>query len=338
MEEIRYSGTEISEVFDRCGEPAGDFGFPCNLDSEHNAHSGGVFSPCIPYQFDHGYDTMEVPIDQDGGLHSTTKYPRDQNLRRALFTANEAPDGKGVMAHPAKAPIFQMEEIWRTVSMPGDTIMDIFGGTGTTMVAARENRKVVLLELESQFHLLQATSKQKFIDAELCSPEDIMLLLGDNRKLLGMFENMQVDHIMTSPPYGDILSFSATAESTKYLGGTTSQSDLDGGSFGSYTNHPDSIGALPDFRFKMEMDKVYRLAAAALKPGGTLTSIMGDRTRGGQRVYLSTQLIKRLSVIGLEYVTTYKRYMAGTGFKKDHKAKGRYVVEDEDVIILRKPY
>jgi DNA modification methylase len=336
MEEIRWKNMDLASVYDRCGVPCGEFDFPCDLSNEHFPDK----QPHKPYEFDLGYDTMEVPIDQNGGLHTTTKYPRDQNLRRALFTASEAPDGKGVMAHPAKAPIFQMEEIWRTVSMPGDIIMDIFGGTGTTMVAARENRKVVLLELEPQFHFLQTTSKQKFMGLDLCTDRDIMLLLGDNRKLLGMFSNpdMQVDHIMTSPPYGDILSFTATAESTKYLGGTTSASDLDSGSFGSYTNHPDSIGALPDFRFKMEMDKVYRLAAAALKPGGTLTSIMGDRTRGGQRVYLSTQLIKRLNIIGLEYVTTFKRYMAGTGFKKDHKAKGRYVVEDEDVIILRKPY
>ena len=240
-EEIRWVNEHIDSVMDRCGEPAGEFDFPCDREAGHDLDHD-------PYLFDSGYPKEFVPKDQTyEESWETTKYPRDQNLRRSLFFASEAPDTKGVMAHPAKAPIYQMEEIWRTVSMPGDTIMDIFGGTGTTMVAARENRKIVLLELEPQFHLLQMESKKKFLNQELCSDADILLLLGDNRKLLPMFANMQVDHIMTSPPYGDILSFSATAESTKYLGGTTSQSDLDGGSFGSYTNHPDSIGSLPDF-------------------------------------------------------------------------------------------
>jgi hypothetical protein len=85
------------------------------------------------------------------------------------------------------------------------------------------------------------------------------------------------------------------------------------------------------------MAKVYDLCYQSLVPGGTMTVILKDYMRKGERQYLSRWLFKTAERAGFEPWLWYKRYSQGAGFLKLHKSKGNTVVEDEDIIILRKP-
>ena len=244
------------------------------------------------------------------------KFPADAILRKGIFVEES-------MVHPAKANIHMVQEIYRWVGETGQTLLDPFGGTGTLMLAAQEGFKVVLLELEPRYAMMQRDSWRK-----MGEPDGVFFLVGDNRKLLPF----PCDHVITSPPYAEIMVANPKAESSVHLAGITYASDIS-----AYSSHPDTIGKLTRFRYNMEMDKVYKLCYESLMPGGTMTIIIKDYMRKGERQYLSRWLFKATKSMGFVPWLWYKRYSPGAGFLKLHKSRGQKVVEDEDIIILRKP-
>lgn len=269
-------------------------------------------------------------------------FPVDATYRKSMFH----PD---VMAHPAKANIYMMQEIWRHVSQPGQTIMDFFGGVGTTILATLEDRNVILCELEPAYIKLQRESITKL--SEITGVDvaaRVLILEGDNRRTIPTarreaflkWGSPNIHHIMGSPPYAGILIADPKAESTRYLLGTTYAENIK-----VYTDHKDSLGKLPKFRYNMEMTKVYRACFDILMPGGTLTTIMKDYMRGGSRVYLSKWFSQVCTgpKVGwkegqhFEEVQWLKRYSPGTGFLRLHASRGFEVVRDEDIVIYGKP-
>ena len=297
---------------------------PCGLTHGHITskfhepyHFGGRFPMRDPELHPRNVDSNEVFAD-------VIDYPLrpEQELRRKLQTAES-------MRHPAKANIFMMEDIWRYVSLPGQLILDFFGGTGTTGIAVREGRIVVLLELEDPFVAIQDDNNKKM--AGLYSKQ-WYTIQGDNRKILLTLPN-SIDHIMGSPPYAGAMTRKAitenSAESDKQLTGNMM--------VGEYTASPENLGIANKFQYNMRMTRLYQAAFDALKPGGTMTVILADITRDGKRVPLSRWLYTTCSRIGFEILMHFRRYMPGTSYKAVHKARGLYVVQDEDICIFRKP-
>lgn len=65
--------------------------------------------------------------------------------------------GKGAGAdkttHPCQFPVPMIQRIIKACSNPGDTILDCFGGSGSTAVAAYEtNRNFISIERDKEFH------------------------------------------------------------------------------------------------------------------------------------------------------------------------------------------
>ena len=336
--EIRYGGMSSYEL-ERCGvlTPTrrkytvtvhGEYptyqgsSVPCDLlaDNEHK-HT--------PYHFGYRFDFRDPELHpRDVGSNEVfadvINYPlgQEQALRRQLQTADS-------MRHPAKANIFMMEDLWRYVSLPGETIVDFFGGTGTTGIAVRENRNVILIELETPFVALSSDNNKKLNDLY---GKSFVIIQGDNKKVLLGMKN-QIDHIMGSPPYAGAMTRKAitedSAESDKQLTGNMM--------VGEYTASPDNLGISNKFMYNQRMTRLYQASFDALKPGGTMTVILADITRDGKRVPLSRWLYTTCGRIGFQLLMHFRRYMPGTSFKAVHKSRGLYVVQDEDIVLWRKP-
>ena len=336
--EPRYVGMDRTS-FLRCGKliPTGK-SYTVTVHGEYSTYQGPAVPcdepaqfdhVCKPYNFGFGYGLRDPELHHRD-VNSTEvfadviDYPLkpEQDLRRSLQT-------KESMRHPAKANIFMMEDIWRYVSLPDDLIVDYFGGTGTTGIAAREDRNVLLLELEDPFIKIQRANADKLVELY---GKSFSYIQGDNRKTLLGFPN-SIDHIMGSPPYAGAMTRKAitadSAESDKALTGNMM--------VGEYTASPENLGIANKFQYNMRMTRLYEAAYDALKPGGTMTTIMGDVTREGKRVSLSRWVYTTCMRIGFEPLMHFRRYMSGTAYKAVHKSRGLYVVEDEDIIIFRKP-
>jgi len=89
----------------------------------------------------------ETPIDNPGTRYPTSilRFPQERGL------------------HPTQKPVPLMEWLIRSYSNPGDTILDITMGSGTTGVAAiRSGRRFIGAELSPEYH---AVAKQRILQA-----------------------------------------------------------------------------------------------------------------------------------------------------------------------------
>jgi DNA modification methylase len=274
------------------------------------------------------FDLTEHEVDMNGWV----RYPEDAKWRREVFDPES-------MRHIAKANLFMIRDIYKYVSKPGDTIMDIMSGTGSLMIAAvdPEPRNVVLIEIEEPYHKLQLSSLKKIQDTNGDKLGSIINIHSNCNDILPL----PCDHIIFSPPYAKILKSKPKSESTLYIAGTTmapkTEDGQSGDSWADYFSTNGNVGNLDKFMYNMKMTQMYQLCYQSIRPGGTLSVILKDYTLKGKRVYLSDWLNKTCHAAGFELYAWFKRYSPGTGFLRLWKSRGLEVVEDEDIVVYRKP-
>lgn len=255
------------------------------------------------------------------------EFPRDIERRRMYFMPKS-------MEHPAKANIYLIERLVDYLTEPGELILDPMSGTGTLMMATLTGRKVACVEDAAIFHWMQQESKALFV-ARGVKDEDIMLLHGPCQDYLPF----PCDHIIFSPPYSSVLNFEVKNEAQVAMGGSTYVKGGLGGSdvFSDYRGTDKNFGRLNAFMYNQKISVEYGKMIAGLRPGGTLTVIVQDLIQGGKRVGLSNWVMRTCVRQGVELLEWHCRYSPGTGFKSAMKAKGLLVVQNEDIIIMRKP-
>lgn len=247
-------------------------------------------------------------------------YPSDTAWRKSLFPPQ-------VMKHPAKMQMWLQKDIIEYVSKPGDVIMDPTAGTGTVMIAALEGKPVICMDIEERYHQLE----QEVYDGLKQSHPDmspVTLLLGDCRFLLPI----QCNHIITSPPYAgamDIRKVRKGEEDDELVEADRQMVE--------YSKDKRNISKLNTFLYNQAMERVYKLCYESLIPGGTLTIVLKDRIEKGKRVYLSKWVDRVCKKMGFAEHSWFKWKAPGSRFTSDRRAKGLETVDDEDVIIWRKP-
>ena len=76
--------------------------------------------------------------------------------------------GKERSEHPTQKPIELFKSIIKKHSNEGDIILDTFGGSGTTAVAAIEtNRNYILMEKDEKYHQISETRIKQTIDKSI---------------------------------------------------------------------------------------------------------------------------------------------------------------------------
>lgn len=244
-------------------------------------------------------------------------FPDDQSLRKSIFPQD-------VMPHPAKANLYMLLDIIQWVSEPGELLMDITAGTGSLMIGAILDRKVLCMDIEEGYYDLMVRSKEG-----MENKDNIIVLHGDCRTLLPL----PVNHIIFSPPYAKQRigkTPKKSQESTRQLAGTYEDS------IDEYQQHPRNLGNLNRFLFNQEMEKIYKLCYQSIIPPGTLTVIIKDYIENQKRVSLSSWVMKTCIRCGFENIGWFKREALGTGFLKLWRSRGMATVSDEDIIIFRK--
>lgn len=227
--------------------------------------------------------------------------------------------------HPAKANLFLVQACIEYVSEPGETIMDIMAGTGSIMVAALIGRRVVCIEIENMYQEMLGWAVENIDRIAPGASEMITIIPGDCSKLLPL---PIADHIIFSPPY-------AGAFKKK-----TVTSGLDQDKWGDgvleYSASPENLGNLNDFLYHQKMELIYKKSLKSLPSGGTLTIIIKDRIEHGERVYLGQRAVRDCERAGYEFVSWHQWKPHGSVYTGIRKGRGEAVVEEEDIIVLRK--
>jgi len=125
------------------------------------------------------------------------------------------------VSHPAKMNLELLEWIIDNYSKEGDLVMDMFAGTGSTLImASRKGRNAIGVELEQHFidtmivPNIKASQSQTLLSGE---PGRITIVKGDSRRL-DLIIPQVIDSIVSSPPYSDTPIISYTdKDRTKFF-------------------------------------------------------------------------------------------------------------------------
>ena len=226
------------------------------------------------------------------------------------------PRGKLKSLHPATFSEKDIERLIRFFSKQGETVLDPFLGSGSTLLAASAcGRKGVGIELIPQW---AEVARQRLAEASLApvrptllsgagrekpdksvgrtgTGEDIspdaVIMEGDAREQLATLDPDSLDFIVTSPPYWSILSkkgMKVQAErETRGLPTQYSESSADLGNIVSYDDFLD------------ELARVFAECQRVLKPGRYMTVVVSDFRHGPQFVLFHADLARRIEAIGL---------------------------------------
>jgi DNA modification methylase len=126
------------------------------------------------------------------------KFNSDTKQRKLLFTGLS-------FAHPAKMIAPLLLWIVDRYTKEGDVLLDPMGGCGTSMLACRLGRNIILNELEPKFVKMceDNWAKVQTFGAEMGhSLGWCKIIQGDARQL----DSVLADAIISSPPYGNRLS------------------------------------------------------------------------------------------------------------------------------------
>lgn len=250
------------------------------------------------------------------------KFPPDADYRKKMFPPE-------VNQHPAKANVYLVQAIVEYVSEPNQLLMDIMAGTGTLMVAALIDRDVICVEISEKFHQIQVAALEHLERIAPGISEHISLVNMPCQNYLPI-PNL-ANHIIFSPQYAGIMLKRAVND----------QWNIDTGyDFVEYSKSPLNLGTMTEFLWQHEMEAVYSKCYQTLTTPGTMSLIVKDHMRQGERVQLAQTAVDASVRVGFSYNPNehFKWAAPGMPYTAARRAKGIEVVDDESVVVLRKLY
>lgn len=264
-------------------------------------------------------------------------FTADQPARRAHFVPE-------VFSHPAKLHLGLLQRLIDLYTCPGDTLLDPMAGTGSLMVAATQQRNVILRDIIPDYVGMMVRS------AEI------------TRRRAGLFAGLididcadartitcpPFDHIITSPPYG----FETSSEQIESRRKRMEKGVALGRRWKQFLDNPGSAVAANGFRYaggqgnignksgrnyKAEMHQVYERLAELMPSGGLLILILKNHYRRGQLKDIVQWTIEEVQGLRLDLIARHGRYIDNPSlWQRRRKEQGLPIVDVEDVLVFKK--
>lgn len=259
----------------------------------------------------------EYPRNSEGWI----LFPKDVKDRKNLFFPEE------VMKHPAKMNFHLQQSIIEYVAEEGQTLLDPMAGTGTLMIAALQDMRVILIDIEEGYHKLQLEARASLEKQVPGAGELVTLIQYDCRFILPL----PCNHIIFSPPYAGAMDIRRVRKGEEDDALVEADRQMV-----EYSKSPRNLSKLNTFLYNQAMEKVYKLCYQSLPISGTLTVVIKDRIEKGKRVYLSKWVDRVCRAAGFAMDSWHKWEAPGSRFTSDRRSKGEEVVDDEDILIYRR--
>ncbi len=217
--------------------------------------------------------------------------PKDWiKFQKSWFSHNPPPRRKDVLRHPAKFPETLAHEFIEFFTKSGQVVFDPMVGTGSTLLAClRSGRSGFGLELNPAY----AEIARELIDEEreLLGPPaselHVEVINGDAADLQS-FNLPQIDYVLTSPPYWDILH--ARGAETQRQRRDSSELDV------TYSDDPADLGNIADYdEFLDRLVQIYTDLKSYLRPRSYLTVILKNVKKKGTIYPLAWDVARNLA-------------------------------------------
>lgn len=271
------------------------------------------------------------------------QFPVDRFVRQRYFTEQS-------FAHPAKLHLGLLQWCIDHCTSPGQTLADPMAGTGSLLLAATQQRNVILREVEPTFLAMCHENAAQILRHAGWLAGNINIGAHDARQPWGY----QCDVIITSPPYGCSAGVSPQShaffspsryEKVKHLpSGQRWREALANPSHGttgamifSYGQHPNQIGHWRGKRYWQAMEQIYTNAKASLRARGLMVLVLKDHIKDGRRVHTSDQTVALCQRLGFSLVERHARQLTYLSlWQRRRKEQGKPIIEEEDVLVFRK--
>ena len=181
---------------------------------------------------------------------------------KTWFIHNPPPRKKNELLHPAKYPENLIAEFIRFFTKSGQVVFDPFSGTGSTLIACHQtSRNGIGIELQKKYAEI-AKERIKQLESQLkitgegsklqCKQ---LVLQGDSfeiEKIWRDFSLPLVDFVITSPPYGPMLTKKGLVSQEREEQGLDTQYSNDAADLGNVTVYYDFVQKLVDLFIKIK--------------------------------------------------------------------------------------
>lgn len=268
-------------------------------------------------------------------MNEPWEFPVDRGARRQNFC-------KLAYSHPAKMHLGLLQRLIDLYTQPGDTVLDPMAGSGSLMIAATQQRNVILRDLEQEYVALMQMSLPLIRRRAGLFGGLIDIDQADARTL----ECPRFDCIITSPPYGFETGMGVTDERRVHLAamgkmwvnkiGETSGVSWLGGF--RYEGGQNNAGNKSGRNYWRDMTAIYARLICLLPPPGKLILVIKNHYRRGKLRDVVGQTIQVVQGQGLQLVARHARAITHPSiWQRRRKEKGLPVVEEEDVLVFGKP-
>ena len=215
-------------------------------------------------------------------------------LTRSFWTSEAAPEDRHAYKHPAPFLVGDVQRLVSLFTKKGMTVLDPFVGSGSTIIAANKlGRRAVGIDLNPDYHEL---AKSRLGEGE----GDWIYHVGDAARILAGIE--QVDYIVTSPPYHNILH--NNGKGIRHANGKSYRRGARDG-VESYSDHPNDLSNLPSYEaFLTAFQGIMSEACRCLRPGGYCTVIISDFTVEKEEVCVQADIVRTMKQAGYDFVGT----------------------------------
>lgn len=219
-------------------------------------------------------------------------------LTKSFWISEKCADDKAAFNHPAPFLIKDIEKLISFFTKKNMTVLDPFMGSGTTAIASYNlHRKCVGMDLSPEYRELAIS---RFNEKGM-TENDFNYVIGDSTKDINKFN--EVDYIVTSPPYHNILKNTA-----KGLRNDNSHKGYRNGSrqgIEYYSDFPNDLGNQERYDdFIVLLSKVMKSCYKILRDNKYCTIIMSDFTVNKKEVCVQADIVKMMENIGFEFVGT----------------------------------
>lgn len=219
-------------------------------------------------------------------------------LTKSFWTSEKCKDDKSAMNHPAP---FMIKDIMKLISFftkKKMVVLDPFVGSGTTLLASASlGRKSIGIDLSGKYKKL---AKKRLEEKNFIEGKYYRYILGDSKKVLPKLGD--IDYIVTSPPYHNILRNKGDGLRAKknngYRNGARTGVDY-------YSEHKNDLGnkkTYEDFleSFKEIMAEAYK----KLRSGKYCSVIISDFTVEKKEVCVQVDIVNVMQDVGFDFVGT----------------------------------
>ncbi len=217
---------------------------------------------------------------------------------KSFYLSEKCADDKDAFGHPAPFLIKDIEKLIEMFTKRGMVVLDPFMGSGTTAIAAFNlNRKSIGIDLSEEYHglALDRFAKKQMAD------EDYQYIVGDS--LVETLNIPNVDYIVTSPPYHNILK-----NDSKGLRKDSSEKGYRSGSrigVEFYSDKENDLGNQASYEeFLLLFAKIMKNAYVKLRNKKYCSIIISDFTVEKKEVCVQADIVRIMEQIGYKFVGT----------------------------------